>query len=170
MANTKQIPKEVIDGLSMVCGDLYFYDRKINGTDLGRGYKQVKILRKRYLVHRLIFACVYGFQPESVDHIDGNPLNNNQSNLRGADKSQNMTNRALQVNCKSGFAGVDFMVARSVYRAQIHKNGKKIYLGTFKSIEDAVMARKVAEEKLHAEWSRKDRADKLTLEELERTK
>lgn len=170
MAKTKQIPKEVLDGLSMVSGSLYFYDRKINGSDIGRGYKQVKILRQRYLVHRLIFACVYGIQPENVDHIDGNPLNNDPSNLRGADKSQNMTNRALQVNCKSGFTGVDFMMAGSVYRAQIHKNGKKIYLGTFKSIDDAIAARRAAEERLHAEWSRKNRTDKLAAEELERTK
>lgn len=170
MAKTKEIPKEVLDGLSMISGNLYFYDRKINGSDLGRGYKQVKILRQRYLVHRLIFACVYGFQPDSVDHIDGNTLNNDPSNLRGANKSQNMTNRALQVNCKSGFTGVDFMAANSVYRAQIHKNGKKIYLGTFKSIDDAIAARRTAEERFHAEWSRKNRADKSAKAELENSK
>lgn len=167
---SKQIPKDVLDGLSMINGSLYFYDRKINGTDTGRGYKQVKILRSRYLVHRLIFACFYGFQPENVDHIDGNTLNNDPANLRAASKSENMTNRALQSNCKSGFTGVDFMVKSSTYRAQIHKDGKKIYLGTFKSIKDAIMAREKAEEELHADWSRKNRADKLLLAELERTK
>lgn len=170
MASTKQIPKDVLDGLSMIDGHLYFYDRKINGTDLGRGYRQVKILGGRYLVHRLIFACVYGFQPENIDHIDGDNTNNDPSNLRAASKSENMINRALQSNCKSGFTGVDFMARSSVYRAQIHKNGRKIYLGTFKNLEDAAMARKEAEEKLHKEWSRVNRLDKLNLAELERAK
>jgi len=41
------------------------------------------------------------------------------------------------------------------WRAQIHKNGVKIYLGLFENIDDAIQARVNAEKEMHGEYSRK---------------
>jgi len=66
------------------------------GSEIGRGYRQLKYKGKRYLVHRIIFFLVNGFLPEQVDHIDGDPSDNNPNNLRAATHSQNMINRKHQ--------------------------------------------------------------------------
>jgi len=126
----------------------------IAGTNIGRGYKQVKFNGKSYLQHRIIFYLSYGYLPEYIDHIDGNTSNNSPSNLRAATHSQNMMNRKTQSNCKSGRVGVDYMKNDNRWRAQIHKDGKKIYLGVYKTIIDAVIVRIKAEEKYHGKFSR----------------
>lgn len=153
MADTKKIPEEIIKNLNFIGENLYLGDRLLVGSETGRGYRQVKICRKRYLLHRLIFAKFYGYQPETVDHIDGDAKNNHPSNLRAATKSQNMTNRKTQSNSKSGRTGVDFMKARGVWRVQIHVNGQKIYLGTYKCLLDAVAERMRAEGVYHGIFS-----------------
>lgn len=50
---------------------------------------------------------------------------------------------------KSGHKGVMWMESRRKWKAYIGFRGKNISLGYFDSIEDAVMARKEAEEKYH---------------------
>tara|TARA_R110000787_G_scaffold268032_1_gene374436 strand:- start:352 stop:834 length:483 start_codon:yes stop_codon:yes gene_type:complete len=127
----------------------------IAGTELPRGYRQIKYKGKRYLAHRIVFFFTYGYLPLIVDHIDGNTKNNNPGNLREANASQNMINRKHQKNNKSGHTGIDWMPRQRQWRSQIHKEGKKIYLGIFKGINDAIKARKSAEEKYHGEYTRK---------------
>lgn len=127
----------------------------VAGSNVGRGYRQLKFKGKRYLVHRIIFNMENGYLPEMVDHIDGNPQNNNPDNLRDVTPSQNMINRKLQNNNSAGHAGIDWMPRQKQWRAQIHIGGKKIYLGLRKSLVDAISLRKSAEEKYHGEFSRK---------------
>lgn len=125
------------------------------GSEIGRGYRQIKYKGKRYLSHRVIFFLENGFLPEQVDHIDGDTSNNDPKNLRAATHSQNMINRKTQENNTSGNRGVDFMKRTKKWRAQIHKDGRKIYLGLFDKIEDAIKARVKAEKEMHREYSRK---------------
>lgn len=61
----------------------------------------------------------------------------------------------------SGYTGV-YITEKQMYRAQITLSGKRYYLGTYKTIDDAVKARRFAEEELHEsfvitykEWEQK---------------
>lgn len=80
-------------------GELYWKQsgtgRKIGvpaGTVKSDGYRSIGINGKIYLTHRLIFLYHHDYLPEFLDHIDGNPLNNNILNLREATKQENAQN------------------------------------------------------------------------------
>lgn len=49
----------------------------------------------------------------------------------------------------SGVTGVDWRASQRLWRASICFKGKRYYLGSYGKFEDAVKARKVAEENLH---------------------
>ena len=73
-----------------------------------------------------------------VDHIDGNHLNNQKSNLRLATSSQNKMNRGPRKDNKSGYKGVSWHKQRNQWTARIMANGKYQHLGLFGNILDAV--------------------------------
>ena len=54
-------------------------------------------------MHRLLINAKKG---KHVDHIDGDKLNNRKSNLRECSRADNMKNRKLNYNNKSGYKGV----------------------------------------------------------------
>jgi hypothetical protein len=76
-------------------GKLYRKNGNLAGNILKSGYGLVSVKGKRFGIHRVIYAMHHGFMPEIVDHIDGNPSNNNIQNLRSATKSQNGMNQKL---------------------------------------------------------------------------
>ena len=84
-----------------------------------------------------------------VDHIDGDKLNNRKENLRECTRANNLKNRKLNHNNKTGHKGVFWYDYNDYqkWRAYITLNGKQTYLGYFDNIEDAIHARKEAEEK-----------------------
>lgn len=91
-------------------------------------------------LHRFILNCKINDNLE-IDHKDRNPLNNVKSNLRICSHQENKYNNRMQSNNKSGTIGVTFDKSRNKWVAQLHKNGKHIFLGRFKNIEDAIIAR-----------------------------
>lgn len=108
-------------------------------------------------LHRLVM----GFENEStpiIDHIKhGNTYehkyDNRKCNLRIVTSSQNQMNKYIQSNNTSGCPGVSFDTSTNSWKAYIKINGKQITLGRFKEKEDAVRARKEAEEKYFGEYS-----------------
>lgn len=96
----------------------------------------------------------------NVDHIGGSTTvhDNRKSNLRtyGNNKSEfqsrNTWNAKLKSNNTSGTTGVHWDHGK--WCARITVNGKRIILGRFDDINDAVKARKEAEEKYCKEWSK----------------
>ncbi len=116
------------------------------GWRISRGY--VRHITGPFL-HRLLLQAP---QDAIVDHIDGDPLNNTLSNLRLCSHPENMRNRKLHANSKSGVKGV--YPYNGKWRAQIRVGGKKHSLGTFRDIEDAKRAYQRASKDLHGAFSR----------------
>jgi hypothetical protein len=103
--------------------------------------------------HRTITCCPKGML---IDHINGNTLDNRKCNLRICTHQQNMKNQKRRKNNTSGYKGVSFDKRDKVYRAHISLNMKRIYLGSFKSPEDAYAAYCEASKKYHGEFGRTD--------------
>lgn len=141
----KQVPKERVTRAKP--GD-------IAGAVTVNGYRMVCVNYQKYLVHRLVWKMKSGADaPFSVDHIDGNPLNNRMSNLRAATQSQNGMNSKMRKNNTSGVKGV-YWGPDGKWRAAIMIHRKMIALGGFDRLEDAAAVVADAREKLHGEFGR----------------
>lgn len=59
-------------------------------------------------VHRVVWFLVKGYDPleKVIDHLDGNPLNNNIENLRAVSIKENNRNLNLRESNTTGFQGV----------------------------------------------------------------
>lgn len=115
------------------------------GFSGGQGYLKVAIRGRAYSVHRLIILIMLGYLPEAVDHINGDRSDNRWVNLRPSDFAQNMLNVKRRVDNASGHVGVHWSPRHKAWRARIAFQRRDYSLGYFKSIEDAVSARKAAE-------------------------
>ena len=115
---------------------------------------------KTVMLHRYIMDA-----PDDmlVDPVHGSETkhDNRRSNLRLATCAQNNMNSKLNINNTSGCTGVYFNKETKKWVAQIgvgnyEDTGKKrcIYLGSYDDFDDAVKARKEAEEKYYGEFSR----------------
>lgn len=87
-----------------------------------------------------------------IDHIDTNKLNNQKSNLRTVTKSQNAQNRTKKENLTSKYIGVH--LADGKWVAQIKKNGRVYYLGTYKYECVAALAYNRAAKKMYGGLAR----------------
>jgi hypothetical protein len=113
----------------------------------GNGYIKIQIKGKNYKAHRLAWLMTYEKWPDGeVDHIDGNGLNNRIENLRDVTKSQNQRNRRINKASTTGVTGVCFHKVKKKYEVSIKSNGRQVYVGAFKTIEEAAAARKAANE------------------------
>lgn len=137
--------------------DLEDYDKIKNYcwcvNDEGYIKAYVPELSKIISFHRLIMDLndvLY-----DIDHKNGelSRFDNRKSNLRIATRSQNQMNKGKQKNNTSGVVGVGWHKASDKWAAYIAINKKQIHLGLFDKFEDAVKARKEAEDKYFGEWS-----------------
>jgi hypothetical protein len=99
----------------------------------------VKASSGKYL-HRIVMGRVLGRElsrAEKVDHINGDGLDNRRSNLRVVTHSQNLANRSATRSTTNRFKGITQCKRTGKWQAKIMVNYKTIYLGTFKSDEDA---------------------------------
>jgi len=98
----------------------------------------VKGEEKTLYLHRIIMGITD--TTLCIDHIDGNGLNNQKNNLRVCSNKENLRNRKIGKNNKSGFKGVCWRKCLKKWRACIKVNMKSKYLGHFDNILDAASA------------------------------
>ena len=106
-------------------------------------------------LHRIIMSRILDrdlANGEQVDHRNMNTLDNTRPNLRCVDKSENMRNRGAQKNNKIGLKGVQ--KHGNKYMARIAVNGKQMYLGVFRTPEEAHRAYCDKAVELHGEYAR----------------
>lgn len=97
-------------------------------------------------MHRLINRTPMGLD---TDHIDGNRLNNCKSNLRTLPHNKNMFNLRTAKNNNSGHRGVSWVKSLKKWRSYINLNRRQFHLGLFSSLGEAILSRRVAEQKYH---------------------
>lgn len=111
---------------------LAHYAHGHNYADRGQ-WNKVKANMDAIKMHRVIMETPPYLD---VDHIDGDGLNNQRSNLRNCTRSVNMQNQ--KARSPSGYKGVYY--DKGYIRSMIAKNGKLIHLGYFKTEEEAARA------------------------------
>lgn len=117
-----------------------------------KGYRRIKVDGRKYAAHRLVWLYCYGRWPSNqIDHINGIRDDNRLSNLRDATQFENMQNqrRAQSHNLSSGLLGVSWNKDRGKWQSNIWANGKKHYLGRFKTAEEAHARYLAAKAQLH---------------------
>lgn len=103
-------------------------------------YKYLRATTGKYqhqYLHRIIAERMSLDCSNGIDHIDGNPLNNQRSNFRSATNTQNQMNSGISLNNTSGFKGVSYHKGTKKYQSRIHVKGKSIHLGLFDYAEQA---------------------------------
>lgn len=120
---------------------------EVAGSPDSRGCLRMAIDGKLYLLHRLAWLYVTGVWPTNeIDHMDGNPSNNAFANLRDVPHLLNAQNTRRPRNA-ANLLGVSR--SGSKYRADIRAEGKRLYLGTFATAEEAHVAFLNAKRTLH---------------------
>lgn len=117
----------------------------VAGNPARNQYLQVQYKNKVYKVHRIIWEMHYRQIPieMQIDHIDHDRKNNRIENLRLVSCDVNLKNQSKRKTNKSGVTGV--YDRNTHWESSIRVNNKLIYLGRFKTFEEAKDARKKAE-------------------------
>lgn len=106
---------------------------------------------KFFALHRIILNAPRGMQ---VDHINGNTLDNRKENLRICTPDQNQQNRKMRKDCSSGSKGVYYNKKTDRYESRIAANKKRLFLGSFKTKDEAEQAYVKASRSLYGSFSR----------------
>lgn len=111
------------------------------------------------LMHRQILGLEKGDKRHG-DHVNLDTLDNRRSNLRIATRSQNFHNTGLRSTNTSGFKNVSYVRRLGKYQACIRADGRNLYLGMFKTPEEAfaVASREVQERR--GEFGRMDQCQR----------
>ena len=117
------------------------------------GYLRANIKRKYYRMHRYLLGLDDDDKEIMVDHINHNTLDNRRANLRIVSPAQNAKNVSISISNTSGTTGVSWNKRSEKWEAYIRVNKKRKFLGYYKDINDAIKARKDAEQKYYKEYS-----------------
>lgn len=126
---------------AIIDDDDFLLISKYKWTLTSHGYAVTTDVQRIYM-HRMINKTPSGM---ITDHINKNTLDNKKSNLRTTNSSVNAINTVLRKTNTSGYKGVHFAKNIKKWEAYIFKDYKKIGLGFFVDIKDAIIARKKAE-------------------------
>ena len=91
----------------------------------------------RVLMHRQILNPE---KSDDVDHVNGDGLDNQRSNIRVCSRQQNLENQRLRSDNTSGFKGVSLCNKNRAWRATVNLNGKQVHVGCYPTKEAAAQA------------------------------
>lgn len=145
-----------IDDAHLLENHLWSVNQKgyVSRLDRGNG--------KRLLLHRVIMQVTDPNVP--VDHIDGDTLNNQRSNIRIATPSGNQCNQKIRSDNSSGYRGVSKYRHRDGWIATIQVMGKQHRLGVFDTAHEAALAYNAAAKRLHGRFARLNKIDTVKKE------
>ncbi len=146
MKHTEELYKHATTLINLKDGRFYRYGQLNDNLITSGGYRVVRIYfqGKRYniLAHRLAWYIYKGIMPKGqIDHIDRDPANNLEMNLRDVTQSVNQHNRKAK--------GYTIEKSTGKYYAQIKLEGKQHFLGRFNTPEEATAAYLAAKKRLH---------------------
>lgn len=110
----------------------------------GKAYRYVVWKGKWTRAHRIAWCIHHGSISNAmcVDHINGNGADNRIKNLRLVPVGENAKNQRLPRTNTSGRIGVSWRKDCGKYQALAKRDGKRIHLGYFETLEAAGAARK----------------------------
>ena len=125
-------------------------NNKVNAGDVAgwsiRGYGYITINRKDYIAAKLAFLFMEGIYPENeVDHINRITDDNRWTNLRVVTHRENCLNKGLRKDNSSGITGIYWRDKRNKWESQIGVYGKRVFLGRYETLKEAILARIKAE-------------------------
>jgi hypothetical protein len=114
--------------------------------------------KKEYVFRMLLHRFAMGAGPsqsgsdDTIDHRDGNTLNNLRSNLRVATHQQQQWNKRVPKNNKTGVKGVRLDKATGLYKGTVQYKKKKYHCGYHTTIEEATKVVEAKRAELHKEY------------------
>ena len=102
------------------------------------------------LMHRVIMCAKKG---ETIDHINGDGLDNRRVNLRKCTQRQNTQNRPGDRNSSCKWKGVSLHKATGSYRGHISIEGKYVSLGYSDDFEMLAMQYNLSSKEYHGDFS-----------------
>lgn len=102
-------------------------------------------------MHSLILGTPKGL---CSDHRNGNGLDNRRSNLRICTSEQNSRNKKMAKNNTTGCKGINWEANLNKWRVRIGIDGKRLFLGRYDDINEAIAVRLAKEKELYGEYRR----------------
>ena len=124
--------------------DYYWYNRY--------GYFSNETINGKIYLHKLIMN-VSELENMVIDHINRQRNDNRKCNLRLATVIQNSYNANIPKDNTSGYIGITWDKSRNKWIAGIKVNYKRINLGRYHDIEDAIKVRLKAEKQYFGEFA-----------------
>lgn len=108
-----------------------------NVANSSKGYCDVRLKGRVERYHRIVWELLNGDIPGGmqIDHIDGDRINNNVNNLRLVTNRENHQNQVIHRNGR--LFGCYYNKQSRKWQASVRVNGKKKYLGSYDTEQEA---------------------------------
>ena len=115
-----------------------------NGKEMGTvvtdtRYIRLTIDKKPYLAHRLAYLYMTGEMPKhQIDHLNHIRNDNRWCNLKHVTQCENQQRKLKYSN---GVTNKNIYDNHGMFKVEITNGGRKLYIGTYKTEEEAILAR-----------------------------